>query len=85
MRYNIPEEDIGSAIDNGFDALSANVGLPGRYDYWFRSFLETISGRGRMGSMVGASEDLRRHGGHESTLNEYAVGQPPSSIEYPSQ
>jgi cytokinesis protein len=74
MRYNIPEEAIGNSIEVGFDNLSANAGMPGRYDYWFKSFLDTLAGRGRMGSMVGASDDLRRHGGHESSLNEYAVG-----------
>lgn len=73
MCYNIPEEAIEDSIDAGFDNLSRNAGFPGRYDYWFKSFLDTVSGRGKMGSMVGASEDLRRHGGHESSLNEYAV------------
>ena len=73
IRYNIPEEAIGNSIEVGLDNISTSAGLPGRYDYWYKSFLDTVSGRGKMGSMVGASEDLRRHGGHESSLNEYAV------------
>lgn len=73
MRYNIPEEAIGNSIEAGFETLSTSSGMSGRYDYWFKSFLDTVSGRGKMGSMVGASEDLRRNGGHEGSLNEYAV------------
>lgn len=43
------------------------------FDYWFRSLDQTMSGRGKMGSLVGASEEVRRTGGIDSSLNEYAV------------
>ena len=45
----------------------------GRFDAWFRVLESTIEGRGRMGSMVGASEEVRRDAGVDSSLNEYAV------------
>lgn len=67
------DEAIGDAVKIGFDNLSNSNAQSSRYEYWFKSFLDTLAGRGKMGSMVGASEDLRRHGGQESTLNDYAV------------
>jgi len=33
----------------------------------------SLSGRGKMGSLVGASEEVKRTGGVDSSLNEYAV------------
>jgi len=56
------------------DQLSAVNNETGRYDFWFKSLESTLAGRGRMGSLVGASEDIRKHGGAEVALNEYAVG-----------
>ena len=44
------------------------------YGYWFKSMEQALSGRGKMGSLVGASEEVRRAGGVESSLNDYAVG-----------
>lgn len=55
------------------DALSAANNETGRYDFWFRSLLGTLTGRGKMGSLVGASEDIRKYGGAEAALNDYAV------------
>lgn len=43
------------------------------YAYWFASFEKSISGRGKMGSLVGASEEVRRNAATESNINEYAV------------
>ena len=43
------------------------------YAYWFASFENSISGRGKMGSLVGASEEVRRNAATESNINEYAV------------
>lgn len=34
---------------------------------------QSLSGRGKMGSLVGASEEVKRTGGVDSSLNEYAV------------
>lgn len=51
----------------------------GRFDAWFSVFEATIDGRGRMGSLVGMSEDLRkglRTAGtsvDDNGLNDYAV------------
>jgi cytokinesis protein len=57
-----------------------------RFDAWFNTFESTIDGRGRMGSLVGASDEIRSLRGRErdalreaanagidSALNEYAV------------
>ena len=57
----------------GLDQLSAANNETGRYDFWFKSLEASLAGRGRMGSLVGASEDVRKHGGVEVALNEYAV------------
>ena len=44
----------------------------GCFNYWFKSMDIALSGRGKMGSLVGASEEVRR-GGLDSSLNDYAV------------
>lgn len=61
------------SVLKAMDALSAANNETGRYDYWFQSLSATLSGRGKMGSLVGASEDVKKHGGTEAALNEYAV------------
>ncbi|KAH8980829.1 armadillo-type protein [Lactarius hatsudake] len=43
------------------------------YGYWFANFEKSISGRGKMGSLVGASEEVRRNAATESNINEYAL------------
>ncbi|KAK6529624.1 hypothetical protein TWF281_008790 [Arthrobotrys megalospora] len=46
----------------------------GRFDEWMRIVEVTIDGRGKMGSMVGASEEYRSGGvGMENLLMEYAL------------
>ncbi|KAJ5932751.1 hypothetical protein N7516_007240 [Penicillium verrucosum] len=46
----------------------------GRFDAWMRIVEVTIDGRGKMGSLVGASEEYRSGGiGMENLLMEYAV------------
>lgn len=45
----------------------------GTYDYWFKSLESVLSGRGKMGSLVGASEEVRRAGPIDTSLNEFAV------------
>jgi cytokinesis protein len=58
----------------GLEVLSSsnNEGT-GCYEYWFKSMESALSGRGKMGSLVGASEEVKRTGGVDSSLNEYAV------------
>lgn len=53
---------------------SSNNENGGVYDFWFKSFEQTLSGRGKMGSLVGASEDVKKAGGIDTNLNDYAVG-----------
>jgi cytokinesis protein len=52
---------------NAFDSLEQKLnvavtelsGKVGRFDTWLKQFEQVIDGRGRMGSMVGISKDLR--------------------------
>ncbi|KAF2428043.1 hypothetical protein EJ08DRAFT_651133 [Tothia fuscella] len=56
------------------DALKTQQGETGRFDSWIRWIEVTIDGRGKMGSLVGASDDIRSGGiGVENLLMEYAV------------
>jgi cytokinesis protein len=57
-----------------FDHLKAQQGENGRFDAWMRIVEVTIDGRGKMGSLVGASDEVRSGGtGMENLLMEYAV------------
>ncbi|KAK4968195.1 hypothetical protein LTR66_011821, partial [Elasticomyces elasticus] len=56
------------------DHLKAAQNENGRFDAWMRIVEVTIDGRGKMGSMVGASDEVRSGGiGMENLLMEYAV------------
>lgn len=70
----------------GFDNLMKTRGDPGRFDAWLGTFETVIEGRGRMGSLVGASEEIRslrgdrtaaalaaRDGHSDTLLLDYAV------------
>ncbi|KAJ8592772.1 hypothetical protein M405DRAFT_839644 [Rhizopogon salebrosus TDB-379] len=46
--------------------------VPGYYEYLFRSLESALLGRGKMGSLVGASEEVRKGSGHDSSFQEYA-------------
>jgi cytokinesis protein len=62
------------AVISALEALSAANNEPdGCYSYWFKSLEQSLTGRGKMGSLVGASDEVRRAGGIDSSLNEYAV------------
>lgn len=54
-----------------------NVAL-GRFDGLLAVVEATLDGRGRMGSLVGASEEMKRVGGQvtEASLQEYGVSHP---------
>ena len=57
-----------------FDQLMHAQGENGRFDAWMRIVEVTVDGRGKMGSMVGASDEVRSGGiGMENLLMEYAV------------
>ncbi|KAF2840441.1 hypothetical protein M501DRAFT_907087, partial [Patellaria atrata CBS 101060] len=57
-----------------FDYFKNQNGENGRFDAWMRVLEVTIDGRGKMGSMVGASDEVRSGGiGMENLLMEYAV------------
>lgn len=56
------------------DHLKAQQGENGRFDAWMRIVEVTVDGRGKMGSLVGASDEVRSGGiGMENLLMEYAV------------
>ena len=56
------------------DHLKAQQGENGRFDAWMRMVEVTIDGRGKMGSLVGASDEVRSGGiGMENLLMEYAA------------
>ncbi|EJD02078.1 uncharacterized protein FOMMEDRAFT_87486 [Fomitiporia mediterranea MF3/22] len=59
-------------VIQALEALSAANSESGPYAYWFHSMESALLGRGKMGSLVGASEEIRRNGGLDSSLNEYA-------------
>ena len=57
-----------------FDLIKSAQNERGRFDAWMRMVEVTIDGRGKMGSLVGASDEVRSGGiGMESLLMEYAV------------
>ena len=65
-----------SLVVAALEALSSansNNESAGCYDYWFNSMESALSGRGKMGSLVGASEEVRKAKGIDSSLNDYAV------------
>jgi cytokinesis protein len=59
---------------NALDTLKAQYGENSRFDAWMRVVEVTVDGRGKMGSMVGASDEVRSGGiGVENLLMEYAI------------
>ncbi|ELR03447.1 hypothetical protein GMDG_06180 [Pseudogymnoascus destructans 20631-21] len=61
-------------VIQAMDHVKNQMGENGRFDAWMRIVEVTIDGRGKMGSLVGASEEVRSGGiGMENLLMEYAV------------
>ncbi|KAE9967805.1 hypothetical protein EG327_011297 [Venturia inaequalis] len=61
-------------VIQSLDQLKTQQGETGRFDSWMRWIEITIDGRGKMGSLVGASDEYRSGGiGVENLLMEYAV------------
>jgi cytokinesis protein len=61
-------------VIQAMDYVKNQQGENGRFDAWMRVVEVTVDGRGKMGSLVGASEELRSGGiGMENLLMEYAV------------
>lgn len=61
-------------VIQAMDYVKSQAGENGRFDAWMRIVEVTIDGRGKMGSLVGASEEVRSGGiGMENLLMEYAV------------
>ncbi|KAJ5628405.1 hypothetical protein N7490_010633 [Penicillium lividum] len=61
-------------VIQAMDKVKHDHNETGRFDAWMRIVEVTIDGRGKMGSLVGASEEYRSGGiGMENLLMEYAV------------
>ena len=61
-------------VIEAMDVAKSQQGENGRFDAWMRLVEVTVDGRGKMGSLVGASEEVRSGGiGMENLLMEYAV------------
>ncbi|KAJ1329582.1 cytokinesis protein [Microdochium nivale] len=72
-----PSKDIEDGhlkVIQAMDQVRAHQNENGRFDAWMRLVEVTVDGRGKMGSLVGASEEVRSGGvGMENLLMEYAV------------
>jgi cytokinesis protein len=72
LTYRIPENL--NLITGALEAVSiANNGGNSPYEYWFAGFWWSILGWAKMGSSVGASDEVRKNATTESDINEYAV------------
>ncbi|KAL2152008.1 hypothetical protein VTH82DRAFT_5192 [Thermothelomyces myriococcoides] len=61
-------------VIEAMDVVKNQQGENGRFDAWMRLVEVTIDGRGKMGSLVGASEEMRSGGvGMENLLMEYVL------------
>ncbi len=61
-------------VIQAMDSVKSQQGENNRFDAWMRIIEVTVDGRGKMGSMVGASEEVRSGGiGMENLLMEYSV------------
>lgn len=67
------EGEFQPLVVSALEALSATQNESGCYQYWFRALETTLAGRGKMGSLVGASDEVKKSGAVEASLNEYAV------------
>lgn len=67
-------EDGHLKVIQAMDQVQAHQNENGRFDAWMRLVEVTVDGRGKMGSLVGASDEVRSGGvGMENLLMEYAV------------
>lgn len=57
----------------GLDEVQEYWKESARFDAWMRILENTIDGRGRFGTMVGMSEELKKSGTLDSHLIEYVV------------
>ncbi|ORY08436.1 FH2-domain-containing protein [Basidiobolus meristosporus CBS 931.73] len=62
-----------SYVLNGMDQVKKARGYHLRFEAWIKSLEATIDGRGILGSLVKASEEIRRAGGADRELVEYVL------------
>lgn len=68
---------VVSALEN---LSTTNNETASPYAFWFKSFASALTGRGKMGSLVGASDEIKRNAGMEASLNDYAVSSTSTSM-----
>lgn len=64
---------LGLVIQGLENLTNENHEHGGCYVYWFKSLEQTLSGRGRMGTTVGASEEVKRLGQLDGSLSDFVV------------
>ena len=65
---------MATLVLEALEMLSTSNGEPASsYAYWFKSLEPVLSGRGKMGTRVGASEEVKKIAGQDASLNEFAV------------
>lgn len=65
-----------SHVLKGFEILQQHRENLGIFDAWLKDLEQTVDGRGKMGSLVGASDEMKRLGVYNAPdghLMEYAV------------
>lgn len=61
-------------VIQGLETLSTeNHEHDGCYAFWFKSLEQALVGRGKMGTLVGASEEVKKHAASDPSLNDYTV------------
>jgi cytokinesis protein len=76
------EYDVRPNVISALETLSTTNNEPSGspYAYWFKSLNAAFLNRGKMGSLVGASEEARRNAGVDASMHEYAVRCPKRTI-----
>ena len=70
----IDHGQMATLVLEALETLSTSNGEPASpYAYWFKTLEPVRSGRGKMGTRVGASEEVKKITGQDATLNEFAV------------
>ncbi len=66
--------DALSLVFQGLENLTnENHERGNAYTYWFKSLEHALSGRGKMGTVVGASEEVKRLGQLDGSLSDFTV------------
>lgn len=82
LAYQTKENVTGhNYVLRGLDNLMNVRGDHGRFDAWFTILETTLDGRGKMGSLVGASDEIKTLRGREAQMAMQAANAADSSGE----